>query len=91
MHGVETSTLLDSFNPGHAGSMVTIHANSAEKALRSFANLVMRNHAHSSFCDTEAAIGEAVGFVVHVERQMAAASSATCRGLVDTSATRNAF
>ena len=69
MRGIEARTLLDSFNTGHAGSLATIHANSAEKALRRFANLVMRNHAQTTFSDTEAEIGEAVDFVVHVERQ----------------------
>jgi pilus assembly protein CpaF len=49
--------------------MATIHANSAEKALHRFANLVMRSHAQSTFSDTEAEIAEAVDFVVHVERQ----------------------
>ena len=34
-----------------------------------FANLVMRSHAQTTFSDTEAEIGEAVDFVVHVERQ----------------------
>jgi pilus assembly protein CpaF len=29
----------------------------------------MRNHAQTTFTDTEAEIGEAVDFVVHVERQ----------------------
>jgi Flp pilus assembly CpaF family ATPase len=69
VRGTEARTLLDSFNTGHAGSLATIHANSAEKALRRFANLVMRNHAQTTFSDTEAEIGEAVDFVVHVERQ----------------------
>ncbi len=69
VRGVEARTLLDSFNTGHAGSLATIHANSAEKALRRFANLVMRNNAQTTFSDTEAEIGEAVDFVVHVERQ----------------------
>jgi pilus assembly protein CpaF len=69
VRGVEARTLLDSFNTGHSGSLATIHANSAEKALRRFANLVMRNHAQTTFSDTEAEIGEAVDFVVHVERQ----------------------
>ena len=69
VRGVEARTLLDSFNTGHAGSLATIHANSAEKALRRFANLVMRSHAQSTFSDTEAEIGEAVDFVIHVERQ----------------------
>jgi pilus assembly protein CpaF len=69
VRGIEARTLLDSFNTGHAGSMATIHANSAEKALNRFANLVTRSHPQSKFSDTEAEIAEAVDFVVHVERQ----------------------
>jgi pilus assembly protein CpaF len=69
VRGAEARTLLDSFNTGHAGSLATIHANSAEKALHRFANLVMRSHAQSTFSDTEAEIGEAVDFVVHIERK----------------------
>ncbi len=69
VRGIEARTLLDSLNTGHSGSLATIHANSAEKALRRFANLVMRNHAQSTFADIEAEIAEAVDFVVHVERQ----------------------
>ena len=65
---VEARTLLDSLNTGHSGSLATIHANTAEKALHRFANLVMRNHAQSTFIDTEAEIAEAVDFIVHVER-----------------------
>jgi len=68
VRGMEARTLLDSLNTGHAGSLATIHANSAEKALHRFANLVMRNHAQSTFIDTEAEIAEAVDFIVHVER-----------------------
>jgi pilus assembly protein CpaF len=68
VRGFEARTLLDSFNTGHAGSLATIHSNSAEKALHRFANLVMRSHAQTTFSDTEAEIGEAVDFVVHIER-----------------------
>jgi pilus assembly protein CpaF len=68
VRGMEARTLLDSLNTGHAGSLATIHANSAEKALHRFANLVMRNHAQTTFTDTEGEIAEAVDFVVHVER-----------------------
>jgi pilus assembly protein CpaF len=68
VRGVEARTLLDSFNTGHSGSLATIHANSAEKALRRFANLVMRSHAQSAITDVEAEIAEAVDLVVHVER-----------------------
>jgi pilus assembly protein CpaF len=69
VRGIEARTLLDSLNTGHSGSLATIHANSAEKALYRFANLVMRNHSQATFTDTEAEIAEAVDFVVHVERQ----------------------
>src|SRR5271168_3291593 len=69
VRGIEARTLLDSLNTGHAGSLATIHANAAEKALHRFASLVLRAHAQATFSDTEAEIGDAVDFVVHVERQ----------------------
>jgi pilus assembly protein CpaF len=69
VRGSEARTLLDSFNTGHAGSLATIHANSAEKALHRFANLVMRSHSQSTFIDTEAEIGDAVDYVVHINRE----------------------
>ena len=69
VRGIEARTLLDSFNTGHAGSLATIHANSAEKALYRFANLVIRSHSQSTFSDAEAEIGEAVNFIVHLERK----------------------
>src|SRR5664279_905822 len=69
VRGIEARTLLDSFNTGHAGSLATIHANSAYKALIRFANLVMRSHPQATFSDVEAEIGEAVDFVIHIERQ----------------------
>lgn len=69
VRGVEARTLLDSLNTGHTGSLATIHANSAAKALRRFANLVLRSHSQATFIDTEAEIAEAVDLVVHIERQ----------------------
>jgi pilus assembly protein CpaF len=69
VRGSEARTLLDSLNTGHAGSLATIHANSAEKALHRFANLVMRSHAQTTFVDTEAEIGDAVDFVIHIDRE----------------------
>lgn len=69
VRGIEARTLLDSLNTGHTGSLATIHANSAAKALTRFANLVMRSHGQAMFSDVEAEIGEAVEFVIHVERQ----------------------
>jgi hypothetical protein len=54
VRGTEARTLLDSFNTAHAGSLATIHANSAEKALHRCANLVMRSHGQTTLSDTEA-------------------------------------
>jgi pilus assembly protein CpaF len=69
VRGMEARTLLDSLNTGHTGSLATIHANSAARALRRFANLVLRSHSQATFEDVEAEIGEAVDYVVHVERE----------------------
>lgn len=69
VRGIEARTLLDSLNTGHTGSLATIHANSAARALRRFANLVLRSHAQATFEDIEAEIGEAIDYVVHVERE----------------------
>lgn len=69
VRGTEARTLLDSFNTGHLGSLATIHANSATKALRRFANLVMRGHQQARMEEIEAEISEAVDLVIHIERQ----------------------
>jgi pilus assembly protein CpaF len=70
VRGAEARTLLDSLNTGHSGSLATIHANSATKALRRFANLVMRSHQQARGEDIEAEISEAVDFVIHIERHL---------------------
>jgi hypothetical protein len=38
----------------------------------------MRNHAQATFSDTDAEIGEAIDFIVHVERQPGPGSFAKC-------------
>jgi pilus assembly protein CpaF len=69
VRGIEARTLLDSLNTGHTGSLATIHASSAAKALRRFANLVLRAHGQATFEDIEAEIAEGINYVVHVERE----------------------
>lgn len=68
VRGPEARTLLDSLNTGHAGSLATIHANSAEKALSRFALLVMRHHPQTRLSDVEQEVAQAVDVVVHVDR-----------------------
>ena len=60
--------MLDSFNTGHAGSMATIHASSAVKALRRFGELAMRAHQQAMRDDVAAEIAESVQMVVQVQR-----------------------
>jgi pilus assembly protein CpaF len=68
VRGEEARTLLDSFNTGHAGSMATIHASSAVKALRRFGELAMRAHQQATRDDVAAEIAESVQMVVQVQR-----------------------
>ena len=68
VRGEEARTLLDSFNTGHAGSMATIHASSATKALRRFAELAMRLHQQATRDDISAEVAESVQLVVQVQR-----------------------
>lgn len=68
VRGEEARTLLDSFNTGHAGSMATVHASSAVKALRRFGELAMRSHQQSNRDDISAEIAETVQIVVQVGR-----------------------
>jgi len=68
VRGDEARTLLDSFNTGHAGSMATIHASSAVKALRRFGELAMRSHQQANRDDIAAEIADSVQYVVQVQR-----------------------
>ena len=68
VRGNEARTLLDSFNTGHGGSMATIHASSAVKALRRFGELAMRSHQQSTRDDIAAEIADSVSIVVQVQR-----------------------
>lgn len=70
VRGTEARTLLDTLNTGHSGSLATIHANSAARALARFANLVLRGNPQLTYADIEAEIGESVDYVVHVEREL---------------------
>jgi pilus assembly protein CpaF len=68
VRGEEARTLLDSFNTGHGGSMTTIHANSALKALRKFGEFAMRAHQQATRDDLADEIGDSVDYVVQVQR-----------------------
>ena len=68
VRGDEARTLLDSFNTGHGGSMATIHASTAVRALRKFGQLAMRSHQQANRDDISSEIGESVQLVTQLQR-----------------------
>src|SRR5260370_402354 len=66
--GDEARTCLHSFNTGHAGSMATIHASSAVKALHRCGELAMRSHQQATRDDIASEIAESVQLVIQVRR-----------------------
>ncbi len=68
VRGAEARTLLDAMNTGHRGTLATIHASSAEEALRRFANLTMRNSPGLTLPIIEEEITRCLDTVVFVQR-----------------------
>lgn len=64
VRGPEALDLLDAWSTGHPGGVATLHADSAEKALRRLNSLVTRNPAHPN--DIDALIGETVQMIIHI-------------------------
>lgn len=64
VRGPEALDLLDAWSTGHPGGVATLHADSAEKALRRLNSLVTRNPAHPN--DINALIAETVQMIVHI-------------------------
>ena len=68
VRGAEAFDLLQALNTGHAGSLSTIHANSAAQALSRFANCVLQADVGLPYPAIRALIAESVGLVVHLAR-----------------------
>jgi pilus assembly protein CpaF len=64
VRGKEASTLLDSFNTGHGGSIATIHASSAARALTRLAKLAMRDHQQAVRADLCEEVAACVNYVI---------------------------
>jgi pilus assembly protein CpaF len=75
VRGDEARTLLDSFNTGHGGSMATIHASTAMRALRKLGQLAMRAHQQANRDDIASEIGESVQLVIQLQPIPMAAKS----------------
>ena len=66
IRGPEARVFLDALNTGHQGSLTTIHANSAEDALRRLAQLAMRGAGGVSLRDVGEECKRSIKVVAHV-------------------------
>lgn len=69
VRGGEAFDLLDALNTGHAGSISTVHANSALQALSRLATLALRADVDIPFKAIQGEIGTLVNIVIHIERK----------------------
>jgi excisionase family DNA binding protein len=65
----EAFDLLHLLNTGHAGTLVTLHANSAGQALARFATCVLQSGIDLSYRAIRSNIAEALNLLVHIERR----------------------
>lgn len=69
VRGDEAFDLLQALNTGHAGTLSTIHANTAEQALTRLASCVLQSGVALPYGAVRRQIAEALQFVLHVERR----------------------
>jgi pilus assembly protein CpaF len=69
IRGPEARVFLDALNTGHRGSLTTIHANSAEDALRRLAQLAMRGSGGVYLRDVEDECRRSIDVIAHVTNQ----------------------
>ena len=72
VRGAEAFDLLQALNTGHAGTLSTIHANSAEQALTRLASCVMQSAVELPYQAVRQQIADAVSFVLHLARRRGA-------------------
>ncbi|MEP7307921.1 MAG: ATPase, T2SS/T4P/T4SS family [Acidobacteriota bacterium] len=72
VRGGEAFDLLQALNTGHAGSLSTIHANSAEQALARFASCVVQSGVELPYQAVRYQIAEAIDLVLHLGRHRGA-------------------
>jgi pilus assembly protein CpaF len=69
VRGGEAFDLLDALNTGHAGSISTVHANSALQALSRLATLTLRAEVDLPYRAIQAEIGDLIDLVLHIDRR----------------------
>ncbi len=69
VRGGEAFDFLDALNTGHAGSISTVHANSALQALSRLASLSLRADVEIPYRAIQGEIGDLINLVVYIERR----------------------
>ena len=69
IRGGEAFDLLQLLNTGHAGTLSTIHANSAKQGLARFTSCVLQSGVELPYAAIKTNIGDSLNAVVHIERR----------------------
>jgi pilus assembly protein CpaF len=69
VRGGEAFDLLQALNTGHAGTLATLHANSAGQALARFTTCVLQSGVELPYRAIRSNIAEALDVLVHIERR----------------------
>jgi len=69
VRGAEAFDLLQLLNTGHAGTLSTIHANSAKQGLARFTSCVLQSGVELPYRAIKTNIGDSLDVVVHIERR----------------------
>ena len=69
IRGGEAFDLLQLLNTGHAGTLSTIHANSARQGLARFTSCVLQSDIELPYRAIKTNIGDSLNVVIHVERR----------------------
>jgi pilus assembly protein CpaF len=72
VRGGEAFDLLQALNTGHAGTLSTIHANTAEQALARFASCVVQSGVELPYQAVRYQIADAIDLVLHLGRRQGA-------------------
>ena len=76
VRGGEAFDLLQALNTGHAGTLSTIHANSAALAISRFTTCVLQSGVELPYRAIRSQIADALNLIVHIERAHGARSVA---------------
>jgi pilus assembly protein CpaF len=69
IRGAEAFDLLQLLNTGHAGTLSTIHANSAKQGLARFTSCVLQSGIELPYRAIKTNIGDSVNVVIHIDRR----------------------